>query len=54
MPKIDIDGIIREMTEEEILQESSFVPPQMPKSTEERVAELEEAIDLLLGGVTNE
>lgn len=54
MPKIDIDGIIREMTEEEILMDNSFVPPELPKTTEERVAELEEAIELLLGGVTNE
>ncbi len=54
MPKININGITREMTAEEIA-EMERMAAEMPKpepTPEERIAELEEAIAMLLSGVT--
>ena len=52
--KININGTVREMTAEEIA-EMERMAEEMPEpelSNEERIAELEEALALLLSGVT--
>lgn len=52
--KININGIVREMTQEEIAEYEALqalMPPPEP-TPEERIAELEEALALLLSGVT--
>lgn len=54
MPKININGVTREMTDEEIAEMERMqaeMPPPEP-TPEERIAELEEALNLLLSGVT--
>lgn len=54
MPKININGITREMTAEEIAEYERMaaeMPAPMP-SVEERIAELEEALRMLLRGDT--
>lgn len=54
MPKIWDNGITRELTREE-LEEYEKMAAQMPApepTPEERIAQLEEALDLLLSGVT--
>lgn len=45
------DGVVLECTEEE-LREQEAVSPEPKPSSEERIAELEEALALLLSGVT--
>ena len=63
MPKIDINGVIREMTPEEIAAAEAarqeHIPAQEPAKLEDRVqtledssAEMSEALELLLSGVT--
>ena len=54
MPKINVNGVTREMTAEEIAElERMTAEIPLPEPTpEERLAELEEAIALLLSGVT--
>lgn len=54
MPKIDDKGIIRDMTEEEIaeMERRNAEFQQSQPSLEEQIAELQEALDLLLSGVT--
>lgn len=52
--KININGITREMTAEEIAQQKALMD-QMPEpelSAEERLAVLEEALEMILSGVT--
>lgn len=52
--KININGITREMTPEEekaYLEERAKMPPPEP-TPEERIKELEEALALILSGVT--
>lgn len=52
--KININGITREMTAEEIA-EMERIAAEMPKpgpTPEDRIAALEEALELLLSGVT--
>lgn len=54
MPKININGVTREMTPEEIAEYEAMqaeMPPPEP-TPEERITELEEALALLLSGVT--
>ena len=50
MPKICINGVVREMTLEEIeeLERQMAEIPEQPKTAEQRIAELEEALELLL------
>ena len=54
MPKININGITREMTAEEIaeLERMAENMPVQPNTLEEQVSELREALELLLSGVT--
>lgn len=55
MPKININGITREMTAAEVAEMERILaelPPHKP-TPEERIAELEEALALLLSGVTD-
>lgn len=55
MPKINENGIVREMTAEEVAEMERIqaeLPPPEP-TPEERIAELEEALALLLSGVTD-
>lgn len=54
MPKIYINGVTREMTAAEIEEsERAAAETSRPEPTpEERIAELEEALELLLSGVT--
>jgi cell division protein FtsB len=54
MPKININGITREMTEEEIaeMERRNAELQQSQPSLEDQIAELQEALDLLLSGVT--
>lgn len=54
MPKININGITREMTPEEIAEMERMAAefPTPEPSPEERIQELEEALALLLSGVT--
>ena len=52
--KININGIVREMTAEEV-EEMERMAAEMPEQShtlEEQVLELREALDLLLSGVT--
>lgn len=52
MPKININGVTREMTTEEVA-EFERIAAEMPKpepTPEERIAQLEEALALLLSG----
>lgn len=52
--KININGITREMTQEEeaaYLSEMASMPTPEP-TPEERIRDLEEALELLLSGVT--
>jgi hypothetical protein len=51
--KININGVTREMTVEEIalLEEVMKQSPEQ-ESTEERLAVLEEALEMILSGVT--
>lgn len=53
MPKININGVTREMTPDEIAEmERMAAENQPPEPTpEERIAQLEEALALLLSGV---
>lgn len=54
MPNININGVTREMTAEEIAEMERMaaeMPAPVP-TPEERIAELEEALALLLSGVT--
>ena len=54
MPKININGITRDMTPEEIA-EYERMAAEMPTpgpTPEERIQDLEEALALLLSGVT--
>lgn len=52
--KININGVTREMTAEEVAEMERLMaetpPPEL--SDKERIAELEEALALLLSGVT--
>lgn len=52
--KIDINGVIRDMTEEELKEYNEAVSAENHEATpmEERIAELEEALAMLLSGVT--
>ena len=54
MPKIDYNGIVRDMTEEEIEEVERFLAEiaQQPATLEEQVKELQEALEMLLSGVT--
>ena len=55
MPKIDDNGIVREMTQEEVAElerQVAQIPAQPQTEMEQRIAELEEALALLIGGVT--
>ena len=63
MPKININGITREMTPEEIaemerMQAEIPVPEmtaeEMIRQQAQKIAELEEALNLLLSGVTED
>lgn len=52
--KIWEDGVVREMTESEVAELERIraeIPTPTP-TTEERIAELEEALEMLLSGVT--
>lgn len=54
--KININGITREMTQEEIAEYQRLtaeLPPPEP-TPEERIRDLEEALDLILSGVTTD
>lgn len=56
MPKIDINGIVREMTVEEVA-ELEAINAQIPNTPtreelEDRIKMLEEALNLLLEGAT--
>ena len=54
MPKININGITREMTAEEIaeMERMAAEMPEYPEPIEDRLAELEAALNLLLSGET--
>lgn len=53
MPKIDVNGVIREMTPEEIQAlEAEAKNHEQSTSQEGRIAELEKALAMLLSGVT--
>lgn len=54
MPKININGITRDMTAEEIAEMEALAAqmPDMPEPIEDRLAELEAALNLLLSGET--
>lgn len=55
MPKININGITRDMTPEEIEEferQAAEVPGQTKTALEQRVEELEGALELLIGGAT--
>ena len=60
MPKIVIDDVIREMTEEEVKEyeaESQRIKAELANrkpTPEERIAQLEEALNMLLEGVTED
>ena len=41
MPKININGITREMTEEEINESNVFVPSDIDKTTDEKLSDLD-------------
>ena len=52
--KINVNGVTREMTAEEIAQHTAFMEqnPRPEPSPEERLAVLEEALEMILAGVT--
>lgn len=54
MPKICINGFVREMTAEEIaeMERMNAERPEPAQTPEERIADLEAALELLLSGVT--
>ena len=54
MHKIIVNGVTREMTAEEIaeFERMEAEKPIYEPSTEDRIAQLEEALELLLSGVT--
>lgn len=54
MPKINVNGVTREMTDEEIaeLERVTAELSQSAPTPEERIKELEEALALILSGVT--
>lgn len=54
MPKIIVNGVTREMTADEIaeFERMEAEKPTNEPTTEERIADLEEALALLLSGVT--
>lgn len=54
MPKININGITREMTADEVAELEALAAqmPQPQPTAEERIAELEKALDMLLKGAT--
>ena len=54
MPKININGVTREMTAEEIAEmERMQAEMPTPEATpEDRIAALEEALEMILSGVT--
>ena len=54
MPKININGLIREMTAEEVAEMERLAAelPQQEATAEQRLAALEEALLLLLEGKT--
>ena len=54
MPKICVNGIVREMTAEEVeeMKRRNEEATESAQSPEERIAELEAALELLLSGVT--
>jgi hypothetical protein len=56
MPKIDDNGIVRDMTAEEIAEMERVIAEienrHNPAPVEDQIAELQEALDLLLSGVT--
>ena len=54
MPKININGITREMTAEEIAEMERITADMQepPISLEDQIIELQEALNLLLLGVT--
>lgn len=53
MPKINYNGIVRDMTAEEIaeMERINGEIPQQPVTLEDQIAELREALGLLLSGV---
>lgn len=53
MPKININGFTREMTAEEVAELEALAAemPQPEPTPEERIAQLEEVLALLLSGV---
>ena len=63
MPKININGVTREMTAEEVAEMEALAAemPEAQQTAEERIAALEadnanlkEALELLLSGVTGD
>ena len=54
MPKININGITREMTAEEVAEMEQLAAeiPEPQPTAEERIVALEEALTALLEGVT--
>ena len=54
MPKINVNGVTREMTPEETAEMERLMAdmPQPQPTNEERIAELEAALEMLLSGVT--
>lgn len=52
--RICINGVYRDMTAEEVaaMERLEAEMPEQPHSLEEQVAELREALDMLLSGVT--
>ena len=54
MPKININGITRDMTPEEIAEYERMAAefPTPEPTPEQRISDLEEALALLLSGVT--
>ena len=54
MLKINVNGVVREMTMDEIEELNRDIPatPAPEQTPEDRIAELEEALAMLLSGVT--
>lgn len=52
--KINVNGVTREMTAEEIAQQEALMEQnkQNQPTSEERMAVLEEALEMILSGVT--
>ena len=47
-----VDGVVTEMTDEQVSDEEADIPKDTRLTQEERITDLEEAMELLLSGVT--